>query len=596
MFFIENREKAESLILQIVRNLGINITPSAFMVLYSLKTTLPRQLFDTIMANIEVYIRKRNPPILDNRLLSEVLREVLSSARPGRTRRISRIREITTLESLISKHVREREQEPKQQNSSVLALKKQPPISIEAEKKAKVLSIPPELDVAPKMIVPPVKPRVEYTKKYVIPSKSRQKVPEIEIIKFQDWYTISDSIDAFKSYFQSRYKKLRDIIASNVFGKLMNTVNLAPGKYEDVYMVVMVDSKSESKKGRGGIITADDEYGRVRIYLPFDRYPELKVKFEHIIPDCVVAVRIEAVKSKNFVIARDIIFPDIPRLRERHKTSTSKKVLIAADLHVGSGVFMKKQFENLIKFIRGEMKDEKMNEIAQEVEYILLVGDLVDGVGVYPQQKNELAIPDQKKQYEVLAKYLGMIPDGKLIICIPGNHDASTRMIPQPPISEEVAAPLYDLSNVRILSNPSMIGIDGVKILMYHGVGLERLSGLLNIPLKEPNRIVAELLRYRHLYPEWGVLSLAPIEDDILVIDEVPDVVLTAHLHIYSVGTYKGTAILSPGSFEGLTTWQRDIGISPTIGYFHVMDLSNYEVMILRATENTVERVKTVRI
>ena len=77
-----------------------------------------------------------------------------------------------------------------------------------------------------------------------------------------------------------------------------------------------------------------------------------------------------------------------------------------------------------------------MKEIAGRVKYVLIAGDIVDGVGVYPNQAQELCIRDVHKQYNFAAKYLEKIPEYIEIVISPGNHDASRKALPQPAIPE----------------------------------------------------------------------------------------------------------------------------------------------------------------
>ena len=77
-----------------------------------------------------------------------------------------------------------------------------------------------------------------------------------------------------------------------------------------------------------------------------------------------------------------------------------------------------------------------MREIAGKVKYLLIAGDIVDGVGVYPGQAKELSIRDVHKQYNFAAKYLEKIPNYIEIVISPGNHDASRKALPQPAIPE----------------------------------------------------------------------------------------------------------------------------------------------------------------
>ena len=68
---------------------------------------------------------------------------------------------------------------------------------------------------------------------------------------------------------------------------------------------------------------------------------------------------------------------------------------------------------------------------------MLIAGDLIDGVGIYPNQENELTILDFKKQYEYAAKLINRIPKYIEIILLPGNHDSPRKALPQPAIKLE---------------------------------------------------------------------------------------------------------------------------------------------------------------
>ncbi|MCR8470287.1 MAG: metallophosphoesterase [Candidatus Korarchaeota archaeon] len=619
-------------ILEIVfEKLKTNITPDALNILSVMFEILPKSLFEEIMKQLAYRVERHNISVIDKSDVQDAIKSVLYESRAlpkTRTKSpmigISEILEKATKREN-KKHGRETEascksilhqmeQTPQQVlefsvetrgrvKENVLASKQRQPEASYEEPLNKIFNAHiREEDSTEKLRAASIEAIQEKavetvgTDKAAFSKKRDQIKASVRIVKTVPWYNLSDSPEAFRAYFLSRYEKLLKILEKNVGGRIIESLDLKPGEYQDTYVVIMVDSKEIAKNGKGGLIVGDDTYSRFKIYVPFDADPDLKAKFDRILEDTVIAVEIKSVKSERFVIASNIIFPDLPRVRTRNKSTEPTKILVAADLHVGSKQFMKDRFERLIEFLRGETKSPELNEIAGEIEYIILVGDLVDGVGIYPQQKDELAIFDQKSQYRILAEYLSKIPDDKLVIAIPGNHDASTRFIPQPPISEKFADALYDLSTVQILSNPAMVEIHGVKILLYHGQGLERIAGLFGVKLENVHEVTTELLRWRHLCPQWGLIPQAPTQEDHLVIEEEPDILLMGHVHISSHARHRGTVVLTAGSFEGLTAWQRDIGIVPTIGYFSVLDLQSYDLIIAEANEKGIEIVKSLRI
>lgn len=621
-------------ILEIIfEKLRANITPDALNMLLVMSEIIPKRLFEEVIKQLSLRVNRNNTAIIDKNDIQDVTRTILFDLKTP-----SKIRTgvaASSISELLGRSIKEKEthrQEIKA-NQKVVAIqrdyglpeenKHRSETQNEYEKRVAELGLNQLIKHAEK--APNLKSEVHAAwggleeKSNTALSKESQKAAtdasiieraekppdsekldsirtSVNIIKAVSWYRLSDSPEAFRAYFASRYEKLRRILEKQIGGRILDGTSLKPGDYRDSYVILLVDSKEVAKNGKGGLIAGDDMHSRFKVYVPFDADPDLKTKFDRVLEDTVIAVEVKAIKPEKFIIASNIIFPDMPRVRTRNKAIKPTKVLAMGDIHVGSKQFMKERFEQLIKFLRGDTDNSELNQLADEIEYVILVGDLADGIGVYPQQRDELAIFDQKSQYRVLAEYLSKIPDDKLVIAIPGNHDASTRLIPQPPISEKFAEDLYNLPTVQILSNPAMVEIRGVKILLYHGQGLERIAGLLGVKLENIHEVTTELLRWRHLCPQWGSIPQAPTQEDYLVVEEEPDVLIMGHVHICSQGRYRGTAVITVGSFEGLTAWQRDMGIIPTVGYFDIIDLQTYELVVAEATEKGIEVVKKQKI
>ena len=89
--------------------------------------------------------------------------------------------------------------------------------------------------------------------------------------------------------------------------------------------------------------------------------------------------------------------------------------------------------------------------LAKTVQYFVLTGDGVDGVGIYPGQERHLAITDLFNQYGELARMLEDIPDWVDVVMLPGNHDAVRPAEPQPGLDPEVQ---QDYSNTTFVGNP----------------------------------------------------------------------------------------------------------------------------------------------
>lgn len=437
-------------------------------------------------------------------------------------------------------------------------------------------------------------PIVEFNTGELTASKTKTQPPKADnseaienqtpnIPKFEELDSIkrlrsADFKKSFSNFFRDRYKRIERILKRK---KLKNLITTKITKEEtlegDHSIILLITSKRIVKNGKGGIIKGHDKKGTIKLFVPL--HGRLKEKFNNLLNNTVIAFNFHK-SGSGLPIVDDILFPNVPYPRERHRSSNSTKVLFLSDLHIGSKDLLTGVFNNFIDFIRG--KAENKNE-ASEIDYIFVTGDLVDGTGVYPNQKEELKITNVEKQYEMLNEYLKSIPEEIRIILIPGNHDAAGRLLPQPP--SPFLKNLNELPNVSLLSNPAFVEVEGVQILLFHGHGFEGIAGDLGVGINAPSKVTTQVLKHRHLSPIWENVSTFPTEKDHLVIEKTPDIMATGHLHVADYKEYKGTLLLNPSAFQGRTSWQRELGIEPTPGLFPLVDLQNFNVKFLDFTE-----------
>ena len=112
-------------------------------------------------------------------------------------------------------------------------------------------------------------------------------------------------------------------------------------------------------------------------------------------------------------------------------------------------------------------------DVVSRIKYLIVAGDLVDGVGVYPGQEFQLAEKDPKKQYEMAAELLRRVPGHIQIVISPGNHDAVRQALPQPAVPVDLAESLYGMENVKWVGDPAYVKLHGVTFLVYHGKSLD---------------------------------------------------------------------------------------------------------------------------
>lgn len=276
------------------------------------------------------------------------------------------------------------------------------------------------------------------------------------------------------------------------------------------------------------------------------------------------------------MIADDVIFPDIPTAREVGRAKRDVYAMFISDTHCGSKEFLEDEFDKFIEWTNGRGVDEEDKALVKRIRYLFIAGDMVDGISVYPTQRDDLEIESIYDQYAFFATKLSKLPKQIKIFCIPGNHDADRQALPKPPISKEFAKPLYDLGNrITMLGDPSQVVVEGVNVLMTHGDSMDDLvTSIPGASYTEPAISMKELLKKRHLAPTYGgKTELAPLHRDWMVIDTPPDVVHFGHAHHNAVDNYRGVQIINSGTFQSQTDFMRKQGVVPTPGIVTLMNL-----------------------
>ncbi|TFG32329.1 hypothetical protein EU527_10415 [Candidatus Thorarchaeota archaeon] len=301
---------------------------------------------------------------------------------------------------------------------------------------------------------------------------------------------------------------------------------------------------------------------------------QLSEKANSILLDEVVCIS-GYVDNDERMIADDVLFPDIPTARQIGRSKTDIYAAFISDLHCGSQEFLEDELDHFINWLNGHDVDSVDQGIVDNLRYLFIAGDMVDGISVYPEQRYHLTISSIYEQYDLIAHKLKKIPKRIKIFCIPGNHDACRQALPKPPIPRMFCESLYNLGNVTMLGDPSQLIVEGVNILITHGDSLDDL--VTNIPgasYTDPAFPMKELLKKRHLAPIYGgKTELAPLDRDWMVIDTPPDVVHFGHAHHNAVDNYRGVQIINSGTFQSQTDFMRKQGVVPTPGIVTLLNL-----------------------
>jgi DNA polymerase II small subunit len=430
----------------------------------------------------------------------------------------------------------------------------------------------------------PKKSNKSWQAKEVSPFQPYAKGVEAKVEVLEDpssKLTSNGTIEEYQQYFQDRFKRLEKLLRQRMDLKAATPIQeaLKSQPKTKVKIIGMVTEKRDAKQQT--MITLEDLEASATILVPTKGTEELHRKTQLLLCDQVICVAAQKTRGTMF-LAEDIIFPEVGQ-KPSHRADEPVFAVLTSDIHVGSKKFNKEPFKHFIQWLQGKYGDDEMLEIASHVKYVLMAGDLVDGVGVYPGQSKELAIKDIYTQYKALASYIRRIPEYIEVLLIPGDHDAAPKALPQPAISKEYSGELFNSKRVHLLPDPCTVSIHGVEILMYHGRSLiDIASAIPGVALGEAHKAMKTLIQCRHLAPTYGQRTqLVPTSQDCLVIERVPDILHTGHLHLLKHEMYRGVLMVNAGCWQAQTEYQEKGGIVPTPNVIFVVNLQTMQVVQL---------------
>ena len=343
---------------------------------------------------------------------------------------------------------------------------------------------------------------------------------------------------------------------------------------EDCSLIGIVNSPTYTKTGGHLRFTLEDEGAEIECIM----YNRPEFGEEHplrtgLMPDDVIGItgRLKSERGRrDTFIAEEIHFPP---LREHQKNSAPAdqaiSVAFLSDVHLGSKTFLEAQWHKMVEWFNTD-------PLAKTIRYFVISGDGVDGVGIYPNQEKELAIPDLFNQYGGLARLLEPLPDWVDVLLLPGNHDAVRPAEPQPALDPELQ---QDYNNTTFVGNPCDFSLHGVRILSYHGKSIDDfVSKMRSVSYDRPEAAMRAMIDRRHLAPSWGGKTpLAPEPEDNLVIRTIPDIFVTGHVHGHHVSDYKGVKLIHSSTWQDQTGYQRTLGFQPRPAILTVVNLHTHE-------------------
>ncbi len=393
----------------------------------------------------------------------------------------------------------------------------------------------------------------------------------------------------FISYFRSRFEVLRDILIKKGFDNLISIRRL--GNDNGVFCVIGMIYDKRITKNKNLLIEVEDLTGRVIILVNRDN-KQLFKQAKQLLLDDVVAFKCSG--SSKMLFATEFVYPDSCLDSEKFGNK-DEFVAFVSDLHVGSRNFLEGNLMKFINWLNGEVGDSRQKSLAKKVKYLILAGDNIEGVGVYPGQEKFLKIKGCRGQYEKLAEILGKLRKDIEIVMCPGTHDAVWLGEPQISIADKWCSGLSSLDNLKLVSNPSLLEIGGLKIMVYCGGSLnefiDEINDIrINYGHKSPVRVVEEILKRRHLAPIYGKMDIIPNKfEDELFLDELMDVFVVGGQHRSMIGNYNNILTISTSCFQSRTDFEEKVGNNPDPCKVPILNLKSKEIKILDFSSNEIK-------
>jgi len=377
----------------------------------------------------------------------------------------------------------------------------------------------------------------------------------------------------FASLFKDRYTVIRKILQSQR-REIANAlpINRIKKTMTDVQLIGIVKSVKTTHSGHR-LIEIEDETGTAAL-MALKGNTEVFQLANEVVLDEVIGVVGRISKNGDLIIVQNIIFPDIKVQHEKKRAELPLCTAFLSDIHMGSKMFMEPEWNAFLRWINGNLGNSRQRDVASKLKYLVLPGDLVDGIGIYPNQEKELSISNIYEQYQALAHQFSYIPDHITIILQPGNHDAVRPAEPQPAFEKEIRD-LFTGKEFIFIGNPCYFSLHGVEILSYHGQSLlDYSTNIQALSYNEPTEVMKLMLKKRHLSPTYGGYTpLAPEHADFMIITQVPDVFVTGHVHTSFIDNYRGVTLINASSWQSQTSYQKMLNFVPDSAKLPIVDL-----------------------
>ena len=386
--------------------------------------------------------------------------------------------------------------------------------------------------------------------------------------------TLNDIVNLF----YDRYQTIAEILRNQAGFKASGTIKQIQKEKKKgrSYNLVGIVLDVRRTKSGGKMVTMEDLSSTMSVFVRKDD-PASATIFK----DEVLGISGKFGDDGRMFWVDNVVYPDILPNHQNKGGMEFDPVSIAfiSDLHMGSKKFLESEWDKMMAWMNTD------DETAQNIKWLVLSGDVIDGIGIYPGHEENICIANSFDQYEMCARKLDELPDHITPILLPGNHDAVRPAEPQPMLEHGVQQKFNSTIHV---GNPARINLSGIDVLSYHGKGIDDIVPRVEtVTYDKPQEAMKLMLQKRHLAPMWGERNaLSPEEEDQMVIQSPPDIFVTGHTHAHATEWHRGIPLVVSSTFQGETDFMQMMGYKPKMGYLSVYNIQNRQFRIGQFADN----------
>ena len=111
--------------------------------------------------------------------------------------------------------------------------------------------------------------------------------------------------------------------------------------------------------------------------------------------------------------------------------------------------------------------------------------------------------------------------------------------------------------------------------MTYHGRSIDDwVSSVQQLTYEDPLAVMKQMVTMRHVAPMYGLkTALAPERKDYLVMDIVPEIFVSGHVHGAGTMEYKGVKMINASTWQSQTEYQAMHNFNPEPGIMPIVHL-----------------------